>query len=268
VQRSLIINCDDVGMCAAVDEAAVAAVTEGGATSLSIMAPAPHFTEAVELVRSRGITHVGVHLTLTSEIDAFRWGGVSPAADIGSLLGRDGTLHSTARDFGRAARADEVLRECERQIGKVCETGLVPSHLDCHMFALHERVSGREDLQWVIAELCERHRLPFRAAYPEEAVYLTARGLPIVSQVDPGTYDVPPADKFRAYLKIVEELESGVSELIIHPGLDTPELRLMDRPGRDRSGRRIQDMAFACSRELLDAVAAHGVALVAWEDAF
>ena len=60
----------------------------------------------------------------------------------------------------------------------------------------------------------------------------------------------------------------GVGELIIHPGLDTAELRLMDRPGRDHSGRRIQDLAFACSQELRDALADYDVTLVAWEDVF
>jgi predicted glycoside hydrolase/deacetylase ChbG (UPF0249 family) len=268
VEKSLIINCDDFGMCAAVDEASVAAVTQGCATSVSLMAPAPHFRQAVELARRHGITHVGVHLTLTSEFGAFCWGGVSPAAEIRSLLGRDGAFRKTTRGFGRGARADEVLLECARQVEAVLETGLVPSHLDSHMFALHEQASGRADLQPVVAELCETYRLPFRAAYPEEAAYLTARGLPVVDRVDPGTYDVPADSKFPAYLRIVETLEPGVSELIIHPGLDTPELRLMDRPGRDHSGRRIQDLAFARSQELRDALERTGVRLVTYEDVF
>ena len=268
MERSLIINCDDFGMCAAVDDASVAALVEGCATSLSLMAPAPHFREAVALARRHGITHVGVHLTLTSEFSAWRWGGVSPAAEVRSLLGRDRAFHKTARGFGRGARPDEVLLECGRQVEAVLETGLVPSHLDSHMFALHEQASGRADLRPVVAELCEKYRLPFRAAYPEAAAYLTARGLPVVDQVDPDTYDVPAADKSRAYLRIVETLPPGVSELIVHPGLDTPELRLMDRPGRDHSGRRIQDLAVVRSSALRDALARHEVRLVAYEDVF
>ena len=268
MEKSLIINCDDFGMCAAVDEASIVAVTEGGATSLSIMAPAPHFAAAVGLARRDGITHVGVHLTLTSEFTAFRWGGVSPAAEIRSLLGRDGTFHKTTERFAAGARPDEVLLECRRQVEAVLATGLVPSHMDCHMFALHEQETGRADLQPVIAELCREYRLPFRAAYPEEGRYLADRGLPLVTQVDPETYDVPAARKFPSYLRLIKALEPGISELIIHPGLDTPELRLMDRPGRDHSGRRIQDLAFACSPELRYAVAHCGVTLVAWEDVF
>jgi len=266
--KSLIINCDDFGMCRSVNEASVRAVTEGAATSLSIMAPAPFFAEAVALALRHGITHVGVHLCVTSEFSAIRWGGVSPAAEVSSLLDRSRCFHKTVRGFAARARADEVLVECERQIEAVLRTGLIPTHLDCHMFALHQHETGRKDLKPVIRELCEKYRLPFRSPFPEESHYLARHGIPMVRHAPTTTYDFPAERKFSAYVEILKRLKPGVSELIVHPAVDGPDLRSLDAPRHDHSSRRIRDYEFVCSEDLRATLQTEGVALVAWQDVF
>lgn len=266
-KRFLIVSCDDFGLCRTVNTAAVRALEQGLATSLSLMAPAPGFGHAVRLALAHGIRRVGVHLTLTSEFSLIRWGGVSPAAEIPTLLDRAGCLHKTCRSFAAHARPDEVLHECARQIEAVMAAGLEPTHLDCHMFSLHQRTTGRSDLMPVIAELCCRYRLPFRSPYEEETCYLARCGIATVSHVPVTTYDLPAARKFSGYFRILKGLEAGIAELILHPAPTTQEIRLLDTRRYDHSGRRLMDDRFVHSAQAREFLVAEGFTLIGWDEA-
>ena len=62
--RRLIVNADDFGASAAINQAVVRAHREGILTTASLMVNAPGLAEAVQLARENPRLGVGLHLTL------------------------------------------------------------------------------------------------------------------------------------------------------------------------------------------------------------
>ena len=131
--RVLLINCDDLGMCHAANAGVYESLRTGVATSATLMVPCPWAREAS--ARYLG-EDVGVHLTLNSEWDLYRWGPITQAP---SLLDGDGGFPRTTTDVWDHADLDEVRRECRAQIERAILWGFDVSHLDSHMGALQLR---------------------------------------------------------------------------------------------------------------------------------
>src|ERR1700750_1314577 len=72
--RLLIVNCDDLGSSHSANIATLRAMTYGVATSATLMVPCPWAREAATLFKGKAI---GVHLTLTSELEGYRWRGLT-----------------------------------------------------------------------------------------------------------------------------------------------------------------------------------------------
>ena len=71
--RVVVIHADDLGMCQATLPAFVDLLAGGLVSSGSVMVPCPWFPQATALLRACPIADVGLHVTLTSEWEAYRW---------------------------------------------------------------------------------------------------------------------------------------------------------------------------------------------------
>ncbi len=71
--RVVIFHADDVGMCHGANVAFLELSRRGLISCGSVMAPCPWFPEAADLARQQPKLDLGVHLTLTSEWDHYRW---------------------------------------------------------------------------------------------------------------------------------------------------------------------------------------------------
>ncbi len=241
--RRLIVNADDFGLCASVNRGILEAHREGIVTSATILANTPGFDEAVVLARGAPALGVGVHLNLT------RGRAVNPPGTVPSLVRGDGTFAHTppALALGvvrRRASLDDVRREWEAQIARVREAGIAPTHLDSekHVHLLPAllgvaiglardhgiraiRAGAEPGLcarlspanpqwykAWVLAVLGRRARHRAVAA---------GRSSPdrVLGVLDGGRLD---GERLRCLLGRVGP---GVTELICHPGYDSPELR-------------------------------------------
>ena len=107
--KLLIVNCDDLGSSASANRATAQAMTEGLATSATLMVPCPWALDAVKRAIPGGI---GVHLTLTCEYPGYRWRSLTGAA---SLHDDEGYMPLTAEAVWRQADLDEVRAECRAQ---------------------------------------------------------------------------------------------------------------------------------------------------------
>jgi hypothetical protein len=246
--RLLIINCDDLGFCHAANLGTYEALREGVATSATLMVPCPWARDAASRYRGED---VGVHLTLNAEHDLYRWGPITHGP---SLLDGDGGFPRTVSDVWDHADLDEVRRELRAQIERAILWGFDISHLDSHMGT----VQMRPEFFDVYLDLAVDFQLPLRlsGASSERAIGFPFRRLAEEEGVVfPDHFvRVRGVGSRRTIERVITELRPGVTEVYVHPAVDTPELRALaeDWPARvddhdlvtnDRSLRSMLDRA-------------------------
>jgi predicted glycoside hydrolase/deacetylase ChbG (UPF0249 family) len=226
--KLLIINCDDLGSSHAANLGVYDALREGIATSATLMVPCPWAREAA--ARYRG-EDVGVHLTLNAEWDLYRWGPITHAP---SLLDGDGGFPRTVEDVWDHADLDEARRELRAQVERAIYWGFDVSHLDSHMGTLQLRPEFFD----IYLELAVDFRLPFRlsGASTEKSIGFPFRRLAAEEGVlFPDHFVHVRGMGTRTVLeRTLMDLRPGVTEIYIHPAVDTPELRAFapDWPAR------------------------------------
>ena len=129
--KSLIVNADDFGLTAGVNDGIIQAFREGIVTSTTLMANGDAFDDAIEKARQIPGLDVGCHLVLT--------GGrpIAPPEKIPSLVTKNGYLPKSLVDVVTRVSAGFIRRqdietEFRAQIDKIREAGIVPSHVDTH----------------------------------------------------------------------------------------------------------------------------------------
>ncbi|MFN8035613.1 MAG: polysaccharide deacetylase family protein [Acidimicrobiia bacterium] len=216
--KLLIVNCDDLGSTRSANVAVYDALRNGVATSASLMVPCPWARDAAAQYRGED---VGVHLTLNAEYETYRWGPITRSP---SLLDGDGGFPRTIEDAWDHADLDEVLRECRAQIERAIVWGFDVSHLDSHMGTMQLRPEFFD----VYLELAVEFGLPLRmaGASAEHAVGFPFRRLAAEEGVVFTDHLVVSAvGARRAIERALFDLRAGVTEVILHPAVDTDELR-------------------------------------------
>jgi predicted glycoside hydrolase/deacetylase ChbG (UPF0249 family) len=241
-ERAVILNCDDLGLSHAANTGVYEALRSGLATSATIMVPAPWAREAASRYRGEDI---GVHLTLNAEYDRYRWGPITHAP---SLLDGDGGFPRTVGDLWDHADLDEARRELRAQVERAILWGFDVSHLDSHLGAL----ALRPEFFDVLLDLAVDFALPVRLPGPEveRSVGFPFRQLAAdEGVVFPDHFvSVPHGQGSRRVIeRAIHDLAPGVTELHLHPAVDTPELRAFD----DEWSHRVDDHHLICfDREL------------------
>ena len=131
MERKIIINADDFGLCDGVNRAVVQAHTQGVLTSATIMANMPAARQAVELAKQLPTLGVGVHLNL------FEGKPVSKDPCVDCLLNTDGEFaYSPSRlsflSVVKRKIRNAIATELAAQIQWAVDNGIKPTHLDSH----------------------------------------------------------------------------------------------------------------------------------------
>ena len=131
-KRLVVIHEDDVGMSHGANTAFAELSALGACSCGSVMAPCPWFPEAAAMAKANPKLDVGVHLTLTSEKQPYRWRPLTAPPPATGLT--DG-LGYFWPDVPRARRADPhaVEAELRAQIDVALAAGIDVTHLDAHM---------------------------------------------------------------------------------------------------------------------------------------
>lgn len=219
--RVLIVTCDDLGSSHAANSGVYKALREGWSTSAGLMVPAPWAREAAAHYRGED---VGVHLTLNSEHELFRWGPLTQAP---SLLSGEGGFPRTVDDLWDHADLEETKRECWAQIERAIYWGFDVTHLDSHLGAL----ALRPEFFDVMLDLAIEFQLPLRL--PNQAVQSSA-GFPFRQLATEEGILFPdhivaagPGDTTDIIQQCLADMAPGVTELVFLPATDTPELRAL-----------------------------------------
>jgi len=235
--KLLIVHADDMGMSHNVNVATLKGMTEGWISSASIMVPCPWFPEAAAMAKEHPDLDLGIHLTLTAEWRYYRWGPVSPLSQVPGLLDKEGFLPRGVMGVASRATAEEVETEIRAQVQRALDFGIQPTHVDTHMGTLFARPDYFEAYRKVAHEFKLPYLLPrptpeLLAAVgpqgkmftPERVAEVEKSGDIMIDWLDTGI-NAPPEKRTEGYVDFAKGLRPGVTELIIHCGADSDELR-------------------------------------------
>lgn len=134
--RVIVLHVDDAGMSHDSNEGAKNAIDKGVASSFSVMMPCPWVPEIVQYIKANPRHDGGLHLTLTSEWNNYRWPPLSGKPTVPGLVDSEGAMWHEVPDVVTHATADEIDTEIRAQLDRAVTMGFVPTHLDSHMGTL------------------------------------------------------------------------------------------------------------------------------------
>jgi predicted glycoside hydrolase/deacetylase ChbG (UPF0249 family) len=238
--RWLIVNADDLGLCAGVDTGILETIREGIVTSVSLLVNPPHATELAPFVEAA--VSVGLHLNLTLGLPC------SPADGLRCLVDQGGRFRTDGHEQLSELDAAEVRRELGAQVERFRElTGRHPSHLD-----FHKHLHRRDDAMLEIGiELARETGVPLRCVNEPMRERCRAAGC---ATTDHFIGDVRPApywtlERLRSELAA---LPPGITEMMCHPGRDVGAIEGLWYLAERQTER--ETLISAEARELLDGI--------------
>lgn len=239
-ERRLAINADDLGLSEGVNRGILVCAEAGVVTSASLLVNTPGFAAAVAAARSVPRLSVGLHLNLTTGRP------VCPPEAVRTLCDpRTGRFRPLAQLVARAlvgrVKAGDVARECAAQIERARTAGVRLTHLDGHQ---HTHVLP--GIWQPVIETARRAGVELVRLPLEPASDMTWRPAAAVGQVllaasyrwaARRTAAPRHADHFRGFaltdrrdftarlLALLDRLEPGLTELMVHPGYPDAALR-------------------------------------------
>ena len=227
--RIVSLHVDDVGMCHGANLAYLDLYKAGAVDTGSVMVPCPWFPEIAEAARRDRSLDLGVHLTLTSEWDGYRWRAISTTSPASGLLDDDGYLPRNCLKLRARLVPEAAEAEMRAQIERALASGIDMTHLDTHMGA-----ALVPELFAILLRLGRDYRVPvllprnlasyldvLRLGAVDPAPYgaavsaLEAAGAPIVDQfrMTPG---VPSAEVPEAYRALLTQVPAGFTFVALH----------------------------------------------------
>ncbi len=238
-KKVIMLHADDIGMCEEANIAADKILVNKNIQSAAIMMPCPFAKEFVQWAIDHPNMDVGLHLTLTSEWQKYRWGPVSDPQDVPSLIDPDGKFWHEVPDVVAHASAEDVEKEIRAQIEKSIALGYRPDHIDTHMGTLY----GHPSYVKVFFKVAEEYGIPanvMELSNPEVVDVFRAQGYPIDDSVIKlaESYTLPKLDFFTSapkgnsyeekienFKQLIKSLKPGITEIIFHPSIDTENLK-------------------------------------------
>jgi hypothetical protein len=253
----LVVRADDIGSCHAANLACIKCFQEGIARSVEVMAPCPWFNEAAKMLRENPSFDVGVHLTLTSEWENYKWGPITQAPSLVDEQGHFFPMTSQRPDFPPQTgfleakwKMEEVEKELRAQIELAKKMIPQVSHLSSHM----NTPTATPQLNALVQKLAKEYKLPIETP---GAQYL------------PWTADSKASAEQReaALVKALEAVGPGVWIVIEHPGLDTPETQALGHKGYWEVAAHRDGVTKAfTSAKVKEVIKRRGIQLVSYRD--
>lgn len=238
MKKYLIINADDCGSCFAANEAVEHLFDHGAITSATLMVPCPWAEDAIQRAKRNPRIKLGLHTTLTCEYEKYKWGPIS--RDCTSLMNSQGYFYATADECLQHAKEDEVRRELYAQFDWMKRRGVMPEHIDNHM------ATAYGEFLPIAYQMCVQYHLNFRlpripetfspdadeiqkAPFRQAAAEAERLGIGLPDGLFTCGADVAASDtyeQFRGYyMDILRRCPEGISELFVHPCIETEELK-------------------------------------------
>ena len=260
--RLLMIHADDLGMCHSVNRAITMALETGAVNSASLMVPCPGFQDAAELARRHPEYDIGIHSTLISEWESYRWGPVAKTEYDAGLIDDNG--YFWPRNSLLGAAPERIHEEISAQIMLARQAGVNPTHLDSHMLSV-----ARPDYISAYIKAARQFALPFlidehwHSCASDEGSATTQDV--VVNDLLQAHFKLSVGDLEEYYLSTLRELKPGLNVLLVHPGFDDDELRAITGDCRPYGAAwRQRDFEIVMGTEFQSALRENEIQLVNW----
>lgn len=287
--KVLILHVDDVGMSYDSNHGAITAITDGVATSLSMMMPCPWIPGFFKYLQTHPETDAGLHLTLTSEWDNYRWGPLAGKPAVPGLVDKEGAMWDNVGLTATNASPDEIETEIRAQLERSRTMGWEPTHLDSHMGTLfatkdylkrYLKVGMEEGIpvmfpgghNTMIAETTANTGLT-KEITDVIGNQLWEAGLPVLDDLHNVSYDWKGSEnmndtelqtyKTSQYIKTINELKPGLTMVIMHCTWPSDIFGEISNSGQTRKGDMLAMMDPAFKKYLND----NSIVLTTWRDA-
>jgi predicted glycoside hydrolase/deacetylase ChbG (UPF0249 family) len=271
--RLVILHTDDIGMCQASLQAFQDLWDFGTISSGAVMVPCPWFPATAEYCRNNPAVDMGVHATLNSEWDIYRWAPISTVDPQSGLIDKDGFFHQWHEAVYENATPAAVASELNAQIDRAMAAGINPTHIDSHMGTImHPKfIQSYLDagIKRGIPNMIPRQSAQgfwmlgmndaTLEAYRPVLQKIEELGLPMLD----GLFGMPlehDHDHIGLAKKLLSEVPAGISHFLFHPSIDTPELRAL---APDWTGRVANYKAFI-SQEIKDYIKNSGIQVIGY----
>ena len=218
----VIINADDLGASASINDAIDTCLHQGAVTSTTLLANGPAFEQAVEIVQKYSDCSVGVHLNAMEYAPLTRQDDLRPVlAEDGQFNGRLGVVDMTS-----SLRKALAIEWCA-QIERIREAGITVSHLDSH-YHTHTLPAMFPVLKDVIkSSLVRKVRLTknlYSDSQPPASKSLLLKKRLWIAALR-FALDVHTTESFTEFstffeLSRLRKPDVGTIELMVHPGHD------------------------------------------------
>ncbi len=278
--KVLIIHVDDVGMSWDSNEGAILAMSKGVANSCSIMMTCPWVPGFAKYLAAHPNTDAGLHLTLTSEWEQYRWAPLSGVKTVPGLVDKQGALWPTVEEVVKHASADEVETEIRAQIERALKMGIKPTHFDSHMGTLFASPAflqryvkmGIEYKIPVMFPAGHATLIQDQMKFPDEQMnglrqlgkMLWNAGLPVLDDLHNYSYgwelpagQSPTADNLRKYktqhyIDALKKIKPGLTMMIMHCTNPSVVFKQISESGNTRFGDLLAMMDPAFKKALAD----------------
>ena len=269
---AVILHVDDVGMSHSSNLGAMQAMESSSASSFAIMMPCPWVPEIARWLNNNPNADAGLHLTLTSEWQIYRWGPVAGKKAVPGLVDDEGCLWRSVPEVATHATPDEIEAEIRAQLDRA-ETLHVPiTHMDSHMGTLF----ARPDYFLRYFKVAAEKKIPMLAVgghmtyvsknEPDAAKGLLPlipkiwnAGLPVIDDLHTGWSGLDTPAKFQAAL---EELKPGVTEFLFHASVPTEDFPLITNSHANRKA----DLEALTSDKTKEIMKRRGIVITTWRE--
>jgi len=233
----LIVNADDFGLAAGVNQGVAEAFDRGIVRSASLLAGGGFAEDAARIARERPGLGVGVHLALTQVQPVLAAAKLSGLLAGGQLMPA-GPRHLLPRLLTGKIQKAEIIGEYSAQVEKVMDLGVKITHLDSHQHLNLLPVVREAFVEVARKYSIRRMRMP-RLAGPSRSgrEWIKAMVIDAARIASPSTFVemVHPrhfwglacsGDLTRSrLLKIIAGLQPGTHELMTHPAAFDQSMR-------------------------------------------
>lgn len=266
--KLLIIHADDIGVSNSENSGSIEAFKSGLVNSGSIMVPCPWFPSIADYAKENPGADLGLHLTLTSEWNLYKWGPVAPKEKVPTLVNDTGFFYASVQEVITKGSAKDVETELRAQVERAKQFGIDPTHFDSHMGTLF---SSPEFLKIYIA-LGREYKVPVMLirqitnAYPSAGSLVNENDV-LIDQVYIASSDDYNNGMKAFYTKTLQSVAPGVSCLIIHTAHDNAEMKAVTAGFVDYgSAWRQADLDFFTSEACRQLLKDQKIQLITWRE--